>query len=279
MVTSPLLYPFLMDIALAQSPISTDMFSVPTRQNFHSVLATKYPGAASRYARLLTWANSISWRTIFLLWLFFLWYSIWDFEQSLHIFLKLLIIQKGEVCHNPEFHALIEAPRAQGVVYNTCMHILCTQHTWKNRLRCRRCDPSPVSSTLLLLQDQSWLFPADPCHLLPSLAWLVALSPSWHQSLGYREPSSPWGLLAVFSPVVGLWAEVLAGEGDESLRVRRELILGRQDSPTVGSGLVPPPPSPFQVSIIFSNDCIGYKLSSVVNALIGFVSSLLSLVG
>ncbi|XP_065775422.1 secretoglobin family 2B member 20-like [Muntiacus reevesi] len=35
----------------------------------------------------------------------------------------------------------------------------------------------------------------------------------------------------------------------------------------------------FKVSIIFSNDCIGYKLSSVVNALIGFVSSLLSLVG
>ncbi|CAI9161777.1 unnamed protein product [Rangifer tarandus platyrhynchus] len=35
----------------------------------------------------------------------------------------------------------------------------------------------------------------------------------------------------------------------------------------------------FKASIIFSNDCTGYKLSSVVNALIGLVSSLLSLVG
>ncbi|XP_069408505.1 major allergen I polypeptide chain 2-like [Ovis canadensis] len=34
----------------------------------------------------------------------------------------------------------------------------------------------------------------------------------------------------------------------------------------------------YKASIIFSDDCIGYKLSSVVNALIGFVSSLLSLV-
>ncbi|XDA83246.1 hypothetical protein R6Z07F_013140 [Ovis aries] len=31
-------------------------------------------------------------------------------------------------------------------------------------------------------------------------------------------------------------------------------------------------------SIVFSDDCTGYKLSSVVNALIGLVSSLLSLV-
>ncbi|KAM7233569.1 hypothetical protein CapIbe_015705 [Capra ibex] len=34
----------------------------------------------------------------------------------------------------------------------------------------------------------------------------------------------------------------------------------------------------YKASIIFSDDCIGYKLSSVVNALIGLVSSLLSLV-
>ncbi|XP_055267069.1 major allergen I polypeptide chain 2-like [Moschus berezovskii] len=34
----------------------------------------------------------------------------------------------------------------------------------------------------------------------------------------------------------------------------------------------------FKVSIIFSKDCNGYKLSSVVNAVIGLVSSLLSLV-
>lgn len=84
--------------------------------------------------------------------------------------------------------------------------------------------------------------------------------------------------MAAPSPVVGLWAEVLAGDGAESLRVRREVILGRQDSLAVGSGPVPPPPSPLQASIIFSDDCTGYKLSSVVNALIGFVSSLLSLV-
>ncbi|CAN0000682.1 unnamed protein product [Rangifer tarandus platyrhynchus] len=35
----------------------------------------------------------------------------------------------------------------------------------------------------------------------------------------------------------------------------------------------------YKASIIFSNDCTGYKLSSVVNAVIGFISSLLSLVG
>ncbi|KAG5200661.1 hypothetical protein MJG53_013718 [Ovis ammon polii x Ovis aries] len=34
----------------------------------------------------------------------------------------------------------------------------------------------------------------------------------------------------------------------------------------------------YKASIVFSDDCTGYKLSSVVNALIGLVSSLLSLV-
>ncbi|XP_005692315.1 PREDICTED: secretoglobin family 2B member 20 [Capra hircus] len=34
----------------------------------------------------------------------------------------------------------------------------------------------------------------------------------------------------------------------------------------------------YKASIIFSDDCTSYKLSSVVNALIGLVSSLLSLV-
>ena len=120
-----------------------------------------------------------------------------------------------------------------------------------------------------------------------SLLTLVISSPPWRDwwlclppdtcAWATREPSSPWCLLATPSPVVGLWVEVLVEDGAESLRVRCELILGRQDGPTVVSG-VPPPPSPLQASIIFSDDCIGYKLSSVVNALIGFVSSLLSLV-
>ena len=83
--------------------------------------------------------------------------------------------------------------------------------------------------------------------------------------------------MAAPSPVVGLWAEVLAGDGAESLRVRFEVILGRQDSPTVASS-VPLPPFLLQLSIIFSNDCTGYKLSSVVNAVRGLASSLLSLV-
>ncbi|XP_061241780.1 major allergen I polypeptide chain 2-like [Bos javanicus] len=34
----------------------------------------------------------------------------------------------------------------------------------------------------------------------------------------------------------------------------------------------------FKLSIVFSNDCIGYKLSSVVNGVRGLASSLLSLV-
>ena len=79
-------------------------------------------------------------------------------------------------------------------------------------------------------------------------------------------------------PVVGLWAEVLAGDGAESLRVRREVILGRQDSLAVGSVPVPPSPASSQASVTFSENCSGYKVSSVVNALIGFNSSLLSMV-
>ena len=71
--------------------------------------------------------------------------------------------------------------------------------------------------------------------------------------------------------MVGLWAEVLAGDGAESLRVRREVILGRQDSPDMGSYPVPPPP--FQLSIIFSKDCTVYKLPSVVNTGLGLALS------
>ena len=40
-------------------------------------------------------------------------------------------------------------------------------------------------------------------------------------------------------PMVGLWAEVLTGDGAESLRVRGDMILGRQDSLAVGSDPVP----------------------------------------
>ena len=84
--------------------------------------------------------------------------------------------------------------------------------------------------------------------------------------------------MAAPSPVVNLWAEVLAGDGAESLRVRREVILGRQDSLAVGSVPVPPSPTSSQASVTFSDICSGYKVSSVVNALIGVNSSLLSMV-
>ena len=106
-----------------------------------------------------------------------------------------------------------------------------------------------------------WLFlPPDTC------AWAI------------MEPSSPWCLMAAPSPMVGLWAEVLAGDGAESLRVRYEVILGRQDSLAVGSVPVPPSPTSSQASVTFSENCSGYKVSSVVNALIGFNSNLLSMV-
>ena len=143
-----------------------------------------------------------------------------------------------------EFHVLTWAHRAHGVVYDTCMHSPSTQHTWQKRIRCRRCDPNPDSSTLLLLRT-------SPCC---ALLTFVISSPPWHGwwlclppdtcAWALREPFSPWCLLAAPSPVVGLWAEVLAGDGAESLRVRHQVILGRQDSQTVGSGPVfPPSPS------------------------------------
>lgn len=83
--------------------------------------------------------------------------------------------------------------------------------------------------------------------------------------------------MAAPSPVVGLWAEVLAGDGAESLRVRFEVILGRQDSLAVGSDPVSPAMS-FQILAIFSKDCTGYRVSTLVNVIRGFISSLPSLV-
>ena len=56
------------------------------------------------------------------------------------------------------------------------------------------------------------------------------------------------------------------------------VLLGRQDSPAVGSGVVPPPPTPFQGSIIFDKDCSGYQVSTVVNSLFGIILSAVSLV-
>ena len=189
----------------------------------------------------------------------------------------MLIIQKREVCHNPEFHALNEASRAQGVVYDTCTHIPCTRTPERIGSGAggvtQAQSPAPYSS-----------FRTSPgCSLLtlvisspPWCYWWICLPPdtcAWAN----REPSSSWCLLATPSPVVGLWVEVLVGDGAESLRVRCELILGRQDSPTVASS-VPLPPFLLQLSIIFSNDCIGYKLSLVVNGVRGLASNLLSLV-
>ena len=84
--------------------------------------------------------------------------------------------------------------------------------------------------------------------------------------------------MAAPSPVVNLWAEVLAGDGAESLRVRREVILGRQDSLAVGSGPVFSPPIPSQSSIIINEDCSGYRVSTVVNAVSGLLLSVMSLV-
>ena len=56
------------------------------------------------------------------------------------------------------------------------------------------------------------------------------------------------------------------------------VLLGRQDSPAVGSGVVPPPPTPSQGSIIFDKDCSGYQVSTVVNSLFGIILSAVSLV-
>ncbi|CAI9161781.1 unnamed protein product [Rangifer tarandus platyrhynchus] len=50
------------------------------------------------------------------------------------------------------------------------------------------------------------------------------------------------------------------------------------DSLVVGSVPVPPSPTSSHASVTFSENCSGYKVSSVVNALIGFNSSLLSMV-
>ena len=115
----------------------------------------------------------------------------------------------------------------------------------------------------------SFLRTSPDCALLtlvisspPWCYWWICLPPdtcAW----AIREPFSPWCLLAAPSPVVGLWAEVLAGDGAESLRVRRQVILGRQNSQAVGSGPVHPS---FQASINFSKDCIKYLVSLLVSA-------------
>ena len=53
--------PTQLAIALAQTPISTDMVSVSTSQIFHcGVLVPETPEEASRYLRLLTWASDVS---------------------------------------------------------------------------------------------------------------------------------------------------------------------------------------------------------------------------
>ena len=166
------------------------------------------------------------------MWLFF---SIWDLNSlSVHIFLKLLIVQ-NEVCHSPEYHALIEAPIAHGVFYDTCMHIPSTQHTWPRR---PTCDPNPVFSTLFVLQPNpicslltvvisspSW---HDWCLCLPpdTCAWATGSHPPpgacWQSSLqwwdcGQRfllgKGMSPWGWGASWSwgdRIVQQWAQVLS---------------------------------------------------------------------
>jgi len=55
--------------------------------------------------------------------------------------------------------------------------------------------------------------------VLLSLGWVVARFHPDTCAWAIREPSSPWSLMAASSPLVGLWAEFLAGEGAESLRV------------------------------------------------------------
>ena len=119
--------------------------------------------------------------------------------------------------------------------------------------------------------------PADPYYLLLSLGWLVTSLHPDTCAWAIREPSSPWCLLAASSPLVGLWAEFLAGEGVEPLRVYHVVMLGRQGSPAVGSGIVPPP-TPSQVSIIFDKDCTGYQVSTILSTVFGVVLSAVSLV-
>ena len=56
------------------------------------------------------------------------------------------------------------------------------------------------------------------------------------------------------------------------------VMLGRQDSPAVGSGVVPPPPPPSQGSIISDKDCTGYQVSTVLGSVFGIILSAVSLV-
>ena len=56
------------------------------------------------------------------------------------------------------------------------------------------------------------------------------------------------------------------------------MILRRQDSPAVGSVVVPPPPTPSQGSIISDNDCNGYQVSSVLSSVFGIIFNAVSLV-
>ena len=131
-----------------------------------------------------------------------------------------------------------------------------------------------------------------PCSYLrtsPSCALmtLVISSPPWHGWCLRLPPTSVPGLLGSHPPAGACWQPpvqwwvcgqrflwgmgwIPEGEvwGDP----------GRQDSLAVGSGPVFSPPIPSQSSIIFNEDCSGYRVSTVVSTVSGLLLSVTSLV-
>ena len=97
-ILSPPFVPTLLAIALADSPISTDMFSMSTSLIFHcGVLVPEAPEEASRYLWLLAWASNIT--TDSLSFLSCSCQTVLEIVNSLSAYFSVMKCLKWEVCH------------------------------------------------------------------------------------------------------------------------------------------------------------------------------------
>ena len=269
-----------MAIALAQSPISTHMVSMSTSQNFHCGvslwclrLLRRIPGICDCSPKQAVYLpkNHLSF--------FCSCQVILEIVNSLsqHIFLKLLIVQ------NERFSARRVSCSNRS-----------TQSTWVCLWLLHAHSVHPAHLTEEARVQEVWLKPSLQ-HLAPT-SGLVPVVPWWHSSspplpgmvdasvslltpvpglLGSHPPAG-----ACWQPPVQWWVcgqRFLWGMG----WIPEGEVWGdpgRQDSLAVGLGPVFSPPIPSQSSIIFNEDCSGYRVSTVVSTVSGLLLSVTSLV-